>query len=164
MRRHTPEVTSLDARAREAQDNRWLDLDALCTVEISSEDPAHPVEQALIDRGDPAGDGWRAAAPGEQTLRLRFDAPQRIRRIVLRFVEREMERTQEISVSVVGTGDAAGVREVRRQRWNFSPGGSTEEIEDWQVALDGVTRLELVVVPDVNGGAARASLASLRLA
>jgi hypothetical protein len=161
MRRHTPAATPQDSRVAEGE---WLDLDALCTVEVSSEDPAHPVEAALLDRGDAGGQGWRAAAPGGQTLRLRFDAPQRIRRIVLRFVESEIERTQEITVSAVGPGDPAGGREIRRQRWNFSPGGSTDETEDWQVALDGITRLDLLIVPDVSGGPARASLASLRLA
>jgi hypothetical protein len=158
MRRHIPDA---DSRRPLASDGEWLDLDALCTVEISSEDPAHPIEGALVGG---RGRGWRAAAPGPQTLRLRFDVPQSIRRIVLEFVEPDVERTQEIAVSAVASGDAPTVRELRRQRWNFSPGGSSEETEDWRVDLDGITRLDLVIDPDVSGGPAHASLASLRLA
>jgi len=51
-----------------------------------------------------------------------------------------------------------------RQQWNFSLPGSIRETEDYAVELSDVTVLELIIVPDRNGGAARASLASLRLA
>jgi hypothetical protein len=56
-------------------------------------------------------------------------------------------------------------REIVRQQWNFSPPGTTREIEDYQVELSEVTVLELVIVPDkTRGAAARASLKSLRFA
>jgi hypothetical protein len=139
----------------------WLDLDALCTVEISSEDAAYPVEAALVGSSDK---GWRAKTPGKQTLRLRFDAPQRIERVTLAFTETEVERTQEIALSCSTAADGTGMRELRRQRWNFSPSGSTQENEDWRVDVDGVVILELVIVPEVSGGEARASLAALRIA
>jgi len=45
-----------------------------------------------------------------------------------------------------------------RQQWNFSPPKTTREIEEYRVELSGVTVLELVVVPDISRGAARASL------
>ena len=50
-----------------------------------------------------------------------------------------------------------------RQQWNFSPPESVQEVEDYAVELSTVTALELIIVPDKSGGAARASLASLRL-
>ena len=40
---------------------------------------------------------------------------------------------------------------------------SMREIEDYAVELDGVTVLELKIVPDTSGGQARASLMGLRL-
>jgi hypothetical protein len=55
-------------------------------------------------------------------------------------------------------------REIVRQQWNFSPPDSIREAEDYAVELSAVTALELIIVPDKNGGAARASLASLRVA
>ena len=54
-------------------------------------------------------------------------------------------------------------REIVRQQWNFSPPDTVREVEVYQVALSGVTVLELVIVPNNSGGAARASLKSLRL-
>ncbi|HEV2150316.1 MAG TPA: hypothetical protein VGR37_23150 [Longimicrobiaceae bacterium] len=138
----------------------WLDLEQVATVEITSEDPAHPVESAL--RPGP-GSGWRAAGPGAQTIRILFDAPRQLRRIRLHFVEPSAERTQEL-VLRWSAEDGEPPREIVRQQWTFSPGGATSELEDYRVELSGVRVLELTVVPDVSGGDARASLAEWRLA
>src|SRR5437588_719315 len=73
-------------------DQDWLDLEHLAQVELTSEDVTHPIESALTPR---AGAGWRAAGPGEQTIRFLFEEPRRIRRIHLLFHEDERERTQE---------------------------------------------------------------------
>jgi len=54
-------------------------------------------------------------------------------------------------------------REIVRQQWNFSSPGGVREIEDYAVDLVGVGVLELVIVPDKNGGEARASLVKMRL-
>jgi hypothetical protein len=54
-------------------------------------------------------------------------------------------------------------REIVRRQWSFSPPDYIREIEEYRVELSGVTILELVIVPDINRGAARASLKSLRL-
>ena len=56
------------------------------------------------------------------------------------------------------------LRDVVRQQWNFTPAGSAREAEDYRVDLSDVTALELTIVPDVSGGAARASLAQWRIA
>lgn len=138
----------------------WLDLDAVAEVEITSEDESHPVESALLPGGS---SGWRAAAPGEQTIRLLFTTPQRIGRIVLDFVETEVERTQEYVLRWSPDGGAT-VHDVVRQQWNFNPQGATRQTEDLHVDLAGVTMLEFSVIPDISGGDAPASLESLRLA
>ena len=49
------------------------------------------------------------------------------------------------------------------QQWNFSPPNSTRDVEDYRVELSGVNVLELVIVPDIGGEMARASLKSLRV-
>jgi len=51
---------------------------------------------------------------------------------------------------------------VRQQR-NFSPPNTSHEVEEYQLDLSGVTAFELVIVPDISRGSARASLTSLRL-
>ena len=70
----------------------WLDIEGAAIVEITSEEKDYPVESAFV-LGE--AQGWRAAEPGPQTIRLLFDQPQRLRRISLVFEERETARTQE---------------------------------------------------------------------
>jgi hypothetical protein len=141
-------------------DDDWLDLEDLAEVEVTSEDPSHPVESALLP-GETSG--WRASEPGEQTIRLLFAQPQPLRRIFLEFVEPAMERTQEFVLRWSADGGRT-VHEVVRQQWNFSPQGANRQTEDERVELAGVTMLELVIVPDISRGPARASLAQWRLA
>lgn len=138
----------------------WLDLDAVAEVEITSEDPAHPIEAALLPGTDP---GWRAAGPGEQTIRLLFSTHQRLRRIWLEFSEHERDRTQQFVLRWSPDGGAS-FHEILRQQWNFSPPGATTETEDVRVDLSPVTVLELTIQPDISGGGTPASLARLRLA
>jgi hypothetical protein len=56
----------------------WMDLERLAQVEITSEDAGYPIESALIPG---TGSGWRAAQPGEHTIRLLFNEPLRLNRI-----------------------------------------------------------------------------------
>ena len=140
-------------------DEGWLDLDTAAVVEVTSEDKDYPVESALLS-GETQG--WRAASPGTQTIRLLFDQPQKLRRISLAFEENEIKRTQEFVLRWSPDGGRS-FREIVRQQWNFSPPETVREVEEYQVELSEVTVLELVIVPDNSGGTARASLKSLHL-
>ena len=137
----------------------WLDLERAAMVEVTSEDEHFPVESAF-GSGDERG--WRAAAPGHQTIRLIFDHPQRLRCVSLVFEEDETVRTQEFVLRWSSDGGST-LKEIVRQQWNFSPPGSTREVEQYQVDLHNVEVLELVIKPDVACGVARASLKNLRL-
>jgi hypothetical protein len=137
----------------------WLDLAGLARIEISSEAPDHPIESALTEEHGP---GWRAMSPGRQRLRILFDEPRPIRRVQLRFLELERERSQEFAIRWSPDGNT--YRDVVRQQWNFSPEGSREELEDYELDLEGVRVLELLIDPDRNKGEAVASLARLRIA
>ena len=141
-------------------DQDWLNVEGIAEVEITSEDAAHPIESALLG-GGPLG--WRAAWPGKQTIRLLFADPQRLRRIWLKFVETDTERTQEYVLRWSADGGKS-FREIVRQQWNFSPQSATCETEDHHVELPAVTVLELSIIPDTSGAKAFASLAQLRLA
>ena len=146
-----------------ASDGAWLDLHQIASVEISSEDPAFSIDDAL---GSTPGTGWRAAAKGPQLIRLSFDKPIAIRRIHLHFVEPAAERSQEFAIYArSGEGE---MRQVLRQQFSFSPGGSTEEVEDYTVTLDAITLLELRIDPDRAHDPTHsqhyAALKSLRLA
>jgi hypothetical protein len=90
-----------------------------------------------------------------------FDQPQRLKHISVVFEENETARTQEFVLRWSSGGSS--FREIVRQQWNFSPPETIREVEEYQVELSNVTVLELIIVPNMNGGAARASLKSLRL-
>jgi hypothetical protein len=134
-------------------DKNWLDLEGLAQEEVSSEDAAHPIESALIPN---TGSGWRAAQAGKQTVRLQFDKPQKIRSIRLVFQENEQGRTHEF-VLRWSPDSGQSYPEIARQQFNFSPPGTTRELEDYTVELHGLTTLELIIVPDISGGSAHAS-------
>jgi hypothetical protein len=140
-------------------DEGWLNLDGAAVVEVTSEEKDHPVESALVSGGTR---GWRAAAAGAQTIRLVFDESQTLKRIALIFEEKEIERTQEFVLR--WSGDLGrSFQEIVRQQWNFSVPNSMRDVEEYRVELSGVKVLELVIVPDISGGVAHASLKSLRL-
>jgi len=157
MRKQT---ISSDSESVSRLDDAWLDLERLAKVEITSESAEHPVESALIPD---SGLGWRAAQPGKQTIRLIFDHPLSLRRILLRFDEMERARTQEFVLRWLPEGDQSP-REIVRQQYTFSPPATNQESEDYRVNLNGVTALELEIVPDISGGDASASLTQMRLA
>jgi hypothetical protein len=137
----------------------WLDIEGAAVVEVTSEEPNCPVESAFVSGHTR---GWRAAAPGSQTIRLVFDQPQRLKCISLVFEENETARTQEFVLRWSPDGGSS-VKEIVRQQWNFSPPESIREMEEYQVHLSSVTILELTINPNISGGAARASLKNLHL-
>jgi hypothetical protein len=137
----------------------WIDLERAAVVEVTSEDEHYPVESAF-GSGDERG--WRAAAPGHQTIRLIFDHPQRLKCVTLVFEEDEIPRTQEFVLRWSADGGSK-LKDIVRQQWNFSPPESRREVEQYQVDLHNVDVLELVIKPDIAGGVARASLKNLRL-
>ena len=152
-------ISSQPQRESLPANTSWLDLEALARVEVTSEDATHPIESALLTVG---ATGWRAESPGEQTVRLLFDAPQELRRIRLLFREENEARTQEFVLRWSRTVGGSS-RDIVRQQYHFSPSGATEEIEEYQVELEDVAALELTIIPNLSGGS-YASLAQLRLA
>jgi hypothetical protein len=147
------------AQRRSESEQGWLDLDEIARVEVTSEDASFPIESALSPN---AGCGWRASQKGEQEIRIIFDKPMSLHRIQLRFDETELERTHEFAVRWIS---AAGgpPQEIVRQQWNFSPAGSTTEVEDYTIELSAVSVLELAIKPDLARREAVASLTAWRL-
>jgi hypothetical protein len=141
------------------RDEGWLDLGREAVVEVTSEQKDYPVESALVS-GQVLG--WRASDSGTQTIRLVFDEPQTLKHILLVFEETETERTQEFVLRWSPDGGRS-FREIVRQQWNFSPPNTIREVEEYGVDLSDVAVLELIIVPDISRGSARASLKSLRV-
>jgi hypothetical protein len=136
---------------------QWPQLQEDVEIEVTSEDPSNPVEDALLGEGR---GGWRAGEPGRQTITLTWPAPIAIRRIRLVFEEHSQARTQEFVVRAL-TGD--GQREIVRQQFTFSPPGTTIEREEYATDLDGVSQLQLAITPAIDGSSAVATLREWRI-
>jgi hypothetical protein len=139
-----------------------IDIAAVATVLVTSEDAEHPIDHAFDDRRGQGGSRWVAGDLGDQTVVLAFDAPQAIRRVALEVEEPEVARTQELQ-SAISCDGGRTYRELVRQEYNFSPPGTTFEREDWAVNAEGVTHLRLVIEPDKGGKPCRATITSLAL-
>ena len=135
----------------------WLGLETAAQVEVTSEDPAFPIESAL---GIAPGPGWRASTPGTQTIRLLFDHPLTVRRIHLEFREEQRERAQEFLLRWSPDGGQTW-QDIVRQHYNFSS-AATREMEDYRVQLDHATGVELQIIPDLTRREATASLHRLQ--
>jgi hypothetical protein len=123
----------------------WLDLMQLADVEVTSEEPASPIE-GVFTCDAPAP--WRAAAPGVQTICLRFRRPLRLTRIHLVFEETAV-------MEFVLRWQAAGAQQsvdILRQQFTFAPPDTTTEREDYQVDLVEASALALSITPHIGGG------------
>lgn len=148
------------SRASGRAEQGWLDLEQIATVEVTSEDPHFPIDSIFSWE---VGPGWRASQKGAQQIRIIFDQPLSVRRIQLHFIEPELERTQEFRVRW-SSAEGGPAKEIVRQQWNFSPAGSTSEVEDYDVSLDSVAVLELAITPDLKRREVPATLATWRVA
>jgi hypothetical protein len=137
----------------------WLDLEKAASVEVTSEAEGHPVEGALLGNGQR---GWRAEAPGTQTIRLLFDHPQTIRVVRLLFKEEAFSRTQEFVLRWLPYR-AGSWKEIVRQQWNFSPPATVDECEEYKLELPSAAALELSINPDISQDGVRASLERLQV-
>jgi hypothetical protein len=149
-------VETHPAKPRGESDPGWLDLEQIATVEVTSEDPRFPIECVF---GPKRGLGWRAPQKSERQIRIIFDQSMSLHRIQPRFHEAECERTQGFTRR---WSPAAGepANEIVRQQWNFSPIGSTTEIEDYAIDLNAVSVLKLAIQPDLGRREAVATLAA----
>jgi hypothetical protein len=89
-------------------------VERIASVEVTSEESDYPIEAALLLEGK---EGWRAANPGMQIIRLVFNEPQKLRRILLVFEDTENSRTQEFVLRWSPDIDSS-FREIIRQQWN----------------------------------------------
>ena len=142
-----------------ATESEWLDVTRVARVEASSQDPRHPVEDAFTSTGD----GWRAADPGEQVIRIHFHTPRTVARILVVFNEAAVDRMQEFTLSWSSRRGETH-RQIARQQFAFRRFGASRALQVYDVELHDATGLELRIVPDMHGGDAFASLAEVRIA
>ena len=152
-------IKSTDQRLETLIENNWLNIENIADVEVTSENERYPVESALILD---SSSGWVAGEEGIQTIRVVFNEPQNIQRVMLKFSESSVERTQEYVLNWYA--EDGEPHEIVRQQWNFNPNGSTIEVENHHVILADVSVLELCINPNISSSNSKASLEKLRVA
>lgn len=131
----------------------WLDLETRASVTITARGERLARARSL----------WSAACPGEQMIEIRFHHPTPVRRLRVITTEAEQSRTQEMTVSVsLHRGERH--HHVLRQQFNFSPDGATEDVEEYTLELEGVSVIQLRIVPSIDGRPATARVSELRVA
>lgn len=152
-------INGSDQRPETSIEDNWLNIEKIAEVEITSENEHYPIESALILD---SSSGWLAGEEGMQTIRVVFNEPQNIQKVMLKFSESSIERTQEYVLNWYAENGEA--HEIARQQWNFSPNGSTIEVENYHVNLANVSVLELCINPNISSSNSMASLEQLRVA
>lgn len=146
-------LTDGGASWKEPAEVPWLDLDALAEVTI-----VVGGRRAERRRGS-----WSAKSPGEQLIDIRFHRPTSVGRLRVVSSEAEQSRTQEMTIwASLHRGEQH--REILRQQFNFSPRGATEEVEDYGLQLEGVSAIQLRIVPSIDGRPAVANVREVRVA
>jgi hypothetical protein len=64
-------------------------------------------------------------------------------------MEPTCDRQQEFTLRWLAA-NGGQPREIFRQQWNFNGAGSTSELENYEVNLEGVSALELAIKPDLR--------------
>ena len=152
-------VVSFENNTPESPSVAWMDLDAVASATMTSEDEAHPLERAITAA---AAGGWKASTPGVQVIRFTFDTPKNVKHVRLIFKEEAKERSQEFALVAILRPEVR--KEIVRQQWSFNPGGSTTEVEDYTVELSDVVALELTIDPGRHDKTVFATLESIQVA
>lgn len=152
------QIIDIESQQTTPTAHKWLDIEHLARVEVSSEDADHPIESALVTD---SVTGWRAATTGEQVIRLLFDSSQKLSIIRLMFADDAQQRTQEFVLRWSPDGGNSW-HDIVRQQYHFSPPDTVSELEEYSVDLNSVTALELEIIPQIGGGA-YATLAQMRI-
>jgi hypothetical protein len=137
----------------------WLDLERAAVVELTSEDKEFPVESAFASED---ARGWRAAAPGSQTIRLIFDH-RNDSEAYSSFLRKSKRRVHKSSCC-----DASRMAGAHLKRLFTSSAISLRhnrfaKLNSIRLIFNNVEVLELVIKPEIGGGMARASLKNPRL-
>jgi hypothetical protein len=136
-----------------------LDLATCAKLGFSAEDPAHPIENILVEDRNSYWSSGRDNAT--ERLLIEFDAPQTLSRLVYEVQETRLARTQEIRVEL-SQDSGRTYRGILMQDYTFSPEGATLQREDLRLEATAVTHLRLTIVPNKNGSG-KATLTSLQL-
>lgn len=123
-----------------------LDVAALASVEVSSENELYPIDNAFDGRNGAGGSCWVAGKPGAQVVHLRFRAPTEIRSVIVESEECELTSSQQIEISG-WIDDRWGPFASPPRVLQYSPYGASFHRETWDISEASVTEILLHVTP-----------------
>lgn len=132
-----------------------LDVAALASVEVSSENELYPIDNTFDGRNGAGGSCWVAGKPGVQVVHLRFRAPTEIHTVIVESEEHNLTSSQQIELSG-WIDDRWGPFASPPRVLRYSPYGASFHRETWVISEPSVTEILLHVTP-----APAARLASL---
>lgn len=135
-----------------------LDLAAEAEVLITSESDDRPIDHVVDGTTGPGSTQWVAGSPGPQTLVFRFDRPHHIVGITFEVEEREVARTQEVTLEAASAPQDERFREIVRQEYTFAPQGTTFEREELRFDLPDTVAVRMTIKPDKGKTDVRAKL------
>lgn len=137
-----------------------IDVAALASVEVTSEEELYPVDHLFDGRDGPGGSCWTASTSGPQVIVLRFHRPVALDTVVIESEERSDTRTRIIELSGWSELTQRPFEHPPREL-RYSPYGPSFHRASWELGESDVTHLRLRVIPD--GSRDRASLTAIVL-
>jgi hypothetical protein len=158
LRMHDP-ITVDPSEGRMADE---LDLRSRAQVQFTSEHGEHPIDNLFDGSGGAGASRWVGGRQDRpETILLVFDEPMNIARCEFEAEERQIARTQQVTVECLLAG-ASVYRQCFIQEFNFTPQGATYQRERIDLNLQGVCRLRFTILADKSGRGVP-SLTALRL-
>jgi hypothetical protein len=144
------------------RDGDDLDIASIASVVVTSEETAHPIDNAFDKAYGRGGSQWIAGTDGEQVIILSLDVPLFIRSLGVEIEETDVARKQKLEIYISRDREEAYTK-VLTQEYEFSPPGTTFESELWELNAEAVTNIQVRIIPDMSGRPCRAKLTRLSL-
>lgn len=145
---------------RKEQDD--LDVATIASVVVTSEEADHPIDNAFDRAHGRGGTQWTAGTDGEQAIILTLDAPIFIRSMAIEIEETSVARRQKLEIYISRDREDSYTKALT-QEFEFSPPGTTFESERWELNAEGVTNVQVRIIPDISGRPCRAKVTRLSL-
>jgi hypothetical protein len=139
-----------------------LDVAALASVEVTSEQELYPVDHLFDGRNGPGGSCWVASSAGAQIIVLRFSRPiALLGTVVVESEERSDRMVQGLELSGWSEHTQRPFEHPPR-KLEYSPYGASFHRASWDVAERDVSHLRLRVTPESKRGRATLTAVILR--
>lgn len=124
-----------------------MDIAALASIEVTSEEELYPVDHIFDGRNGPGGSCWMASTDGPQVIVLRFHRPIAVlTRVAVESEERGGKGTQRIELSG-WSEDTQRPFETPPRELEYTPYGPSFHRATWDIMERNVSHIRLRITP-----------------